>query len=146
MAKQWPELTTGAVVLIAAVIFAVMGFQRANLSDGDTYHLSASFRSVEGIRVGSPVRLAGVQVGSVVDLELNPITFRADAIVAIREDVELPDDSAIIIASEGFLGGNFVEIQPGGSPFNLAADESFTDTQGAVSLVNLLLKFVGGGD
>ena len=56
----------------------------------------------------------------------------------------VPDDSAIVISSEGLLGGNFVEIVPGGSPFFFAEGDTIEDTQGAVSLVSLLLKFVSG--
>ena len=64
----------------------------------------------------------------------------------VSKNSEIPDDSAIVIYSEGLLGGNFVEIMPGGSPFNLEEDAEITDTQGAVSLISLLLKFVSGGD
>jgi len=44
------------------------------------------------------------------------------------------------------LGGNFVELQPGGSPFNYASGDMIVDTQGSVSLLNLLMKFAAGGD
>ena len=58
----------------------------------------------------------------------------------------VPDDSSVVISSEGLLGGNFVEVMPGGSPFNLEAGEEVLDTQGAVSLISLLVKFVAGGE
>lgn len=58
----------------------------------------------------------------------------------------VPDDSSIIISSEGLLGGNFVEVMPGGSPFNLEPGDEVLDTQGAVSLISLLVKFVAGGE
>jgi phospholipid/cholesterol/gamma-HCH transport system substrate-binding protein len=57
--------------------------------------------------------------------------------------VQLPTDSAILISSEGLLGGNFIELVPGGLPDTLAPGDEIEDTQGAVSLVQLLLKFVG---
>jgi phospholipid/cholesterol/gamma-HCH transport system substrate-binding protein len=62
----------------------------------------------------------------------------------VRSDVLLPDDSAIVISSEGLLGGNFVEILPGGSTDNLAPGAEIEDTQGAVSIITLLMKFAGG--
>ena len=65
--------------------------------------------------------------------------------ISVDLGVELPDDSAILIASEGLLGGNFVELQPGGSPFNFIAGDMIVDTQGSVSLLNLLMKFASGG-
>lgn len=66
--------------------------------------------------------------------------------MSVRSDTQIPDDSAIVISSEGLLGGNFVEIMPGGSPFYFEAGDEITDTQGSVSLISLLLKFVSGGD
>ncbi|MGV6839568.1 MAG: outer membrane lipid asymmetry maintenance protein MlaD [Planktomarina sp.] len=146
MRGQWAEFVTGSVVLVAAVLFAIIGFQRAGVGSADGYDLSASFRSAEGISVGSDVRLAGVKIGTVTQMSLNPETFLADATVSVNKGIQVPDDSTILIASEGLLGGSYVEIQPGGSPFNLADGDSFTDTQSSVSLITLLMKFVSGGN
>jgi phospholipid/cholesterol/gamma-HCH transport system substrate-binding protein len=139
------EVAAGAAVLAIAGAFAFYAAQGTGLtaSAGQSYPLRASFRSVEGISVGSDVRLAGVKVGTITDLQLNPTTFMADATVAIRQGIDLPTDSAILISSEGLLGGNFVEIVPGGAPDNLAPGDEIEDTQGAVSLITLLMKFVG---
>ena len=97
------------------------------------------------MNVGTDVRLAGVKIGTVSDIALNPETYRAETDLTLRSTVEIPDDSAVIIASEGLLGGNFVEIMPGGSPFYYSAGDQIEDTQSAVSLTTLLLKFVAGG-
>ena len=87
-----------------------------------------------------------MKVGSVLGLDLDPATFRADASFSVDEEIALPDDTAVVISSEGLLGGSFVEVLPGGSPFNLEPGAEIEDTQGAVSIVQLLLKFVSGGD
>ncbi|WP_299283204.1 outer membrane lipid asymmetry maintenance protein MlaD [uncultured Tateyamaria sp.] len=148
MAENTAEVLVGGVVLAAAIGFAVYGAQVAGLGNAGaaTYPLNASFRSLEGVTVGTDVRLAGVKVGTVTDVDLNPETYRADTIVSLRATTQIPDDSAIVISSEGLLGGNFVEIVPGGSPFYYEPGDEITDTQGAVSLISLLLKFVSGGD
>ena len=96
--------------------------------------------------MGTDVRLAGVKVGSVTGLELDPVTFRARADLTVRDTIELPDDTAVVISSEGLLGGSFVELLPGGSPFNLEPGDEILDTQSAVSLVQLLLRFVTGSE
>ena len=96
--------------------------------------------------MGTDVRLAGVKVGTVTGMELNPQTFRADVTLSVEDQIQLPDDSAVVVASEGLLGGTYVEIVPGGSPFNLEAGGEILDTQGAVSLISLLLKFVSGSE
>ncbi len=145
MAGYRAELAVGAAVMAVAIAFLVYAF---GVAGGTTaragYDIIASFRSAEGVSVGSDIRLAGVKIGSVTDLDLNPTTFRADAVLTLAEGIELPDDSSIVVASEGLLGGNFVEILPGGSPFNFEPGAEVTNTQGAVSLIQLLTKFVGG--
>lgn len=145
MSENTTEVLVGAGVLAAAIAFVVYAGQVSGFSGGSaTYPLQASFRSLEGVGVGTDVRLAGVKVGTVEDVVLNPETYRADTTVAVQSGIEIPDDSAIIISSEGLLGGNFVEIVPGGSPFFYEEGATIEDTQGAVSLISLLLKFVGG--
>lgn len=147
MAYERAEILAGAAVLAVAIGFAVYAAQGAGLGwQPESYPLTASFRSVEGISVGSDVRLAGVKVGTITSLELNPQTFFADAEIQVRNDVQLPTDSAILISSEGLLGGNFVELLPGGALENLGPGDEIEDTQGAVSLISLLLAFVGSGE
>ncbi len=146
MAENKTEVLAGAAVLAAAIGFVFYASQTTGFSGGATsYDLKASFRSVEGITLGSDVRMAGVKVGTITALDLNPKTFFADATVSVKADLLLPDDSAILISSEGLLGGNFIELVPGGSETNLQPGDEIEDTQGSVSLITLLMKFVSGG-
>ena len=142
------EIVTGAAVVAVAAAFLVYAGQFAGGTgaSGDDYVLTASFRSAEGVTVGTDVRLAGVPVGTVTELDLNPQTFRADARFAISDDVVLPDDTSVAVASEGLLGGTFIELQPGGSPFNLEPGSEIENTQGAVSLMTLLMRYVTGSE
>lgn len=145
MAENTTEVLVGGVVLAAAAAFVIYAAQVTGMrADAGSYQVRASFRSVEGVTVGSDVRLAGVKVGSITGLTLNPETYFADAVMTVDRRVVLPDDSAALIAQEGLLGGSFVELQPGGSPFNLEPGGEILDTQGAVSLFTLLLRFVAG--
>ena len=146
MSENRAEILAGAAVLAAAIGFLVYATGGQGLSaQAGTYPLKASFRSVDGITPGSDVRLAGVKVGSITSLTLNPETFFADATVAIDTKIQLPTDTAILISSEGLLGGNFVELVPGGMPDVLAPGDEIEDTQGSVSLISLLMKFVSSG-
>ncbi|QMU58164.1 MAG: MCE family protein [Boseongicola sp.] len=147
MAENVGEVLTGSAVLAVAAGFLIYTSQFGGFggAGGDTTY-SASFRSAEGVTVGTDVRLAGVKVGSVRSLELDPQTFRASAVFSVEDEVGLPDDTAVVIASEGLLGGSFVEILPGGSLVNLEPGAEIEDTQSSVSIVQLLLKFVSGGD
>lgn len=146
MAENTTEVIVGGAVLALAIGFGVYATQVAGLSGGAAgYPLTASFRSAEGIQVGTDVRLAGVRVGSVTGVDLNTETYRAVTTFTVQEGLEIPDDSAVLVSSEGLLGGSYLEISPGGSPFFLAPGEEVLDTQGAVSLISLLLKYVSGG-
>ncbi len=139
------EIIVGGAVLAAAVGFFIYAAQATGFErDTGSYELSASFRSIEGIGLGTDVRLAGVRIGSVTGVALNETTFRADTSFTVIDSVEIPDDSAIAISSEGLLGGSFVEIIPGGSPFALEDGGEIIDTQSSVSLITLLLRYVGG--
>lgn len=147
MSENKTEILVGGVVLAVAIGFLVYAGKTTGMTGGGgEYMLNASFRSADGVNVGTDVRLAGVKVGRVTDLALDPETYRARAIFTVREGINVPDDSALAISSEGLLGGNYVEILPGGSPFHFAPGDEIEFTQGSVSLVSLLMKFVSGGD
>lgn len=147
MAENRTEVIAGGVVLAVALGFVVYA---ANLTGASArtsgYDLAASFRSADGITVGTDVRLAGVKVGRVTSMALDPTTYRANTTISVTEGIEVPDDSALAISSEGLLGGNYVEILPGGSPMYFAPGDQIEFTQGSISLVSLLMKFVGGDD
>jgi len=142
------EVIIGAIVLAVALGFVVFLYQSTGLSVSNSkhYELKADFRSADGIHVGTDVRLAGVKVGTVSDLSLNVGTYRAEAELAIENEVDIPEDSALTVSSEGLLGGNFIEIIPGASYEYMQPGDEFLDTQGSVSLISLLLKFVSGSD
>ncbi|MEL6641769.1 MAG: outer membrane lipid asymmetry maintenance protein MlaD [Pseudomonadota bacterium] len=145
MQENRTEVLVGAVVLAAAVGFGAYALQATGVRAGaQGYDLTASFRSAEGITPGTDVRLAGVKIGQITEMALNPDTFRADVTLRFADGIQIPNDSAVAIASEGILGDNFVEIVPGGSLDNFAPGDEIEDTQGAISLISLLLKFVTG--
>ncbi len=140
------EVVTGGLVLAVAVGFLIYVAQVTGLGQGaggtQDYTLTASFRTADGVTAGTDVRLAGVKIGTVAQIDLNPETYRADTLLALDPDVAIPDDSVLVVSSEGLLGGNFLEVLPGGSPFALESGDSFAETQGSVSLITLLLRFV----
>jgi phospholipid/cholesterol/gamma-HCH transport system substrate-binding protein len=145
VANSVAETVIGAVVLAAAVGFVLYAGKTRGLEiSGGSYPLTASFRSAEGIAVGSDVRLAGISVGSVTGLELDPASYQAKVTLTVRDGLEIPEDSDVKIASESLLGGSFVEVTPGASEFMLQAGDEILNTQGSVSLLNLLMRFGTG--
>lgn len=145
MANNIAEAVIGAVVIATAVGFVVYAGQSSGIgATRGSYDLVASFRSADGISVGTDVRIAGIKVGSVTGLRLDDTTFLAKATFSVRDELQVPDDSDVKISSEGLLGGSFLEIAPGASETNFAAGDEITNTQGSVSLLNLLMRFGTG--
>lgn len=135
------ELVAGALVLAMAAGF--LGWAASGrIMPGGGYEVTASFPDVDGVAVGTEIRLAGVPVGRVSAVRLNPETYMADAVLRLPEGVLLPADSAAIIQSDGLLGGAYIQIQPGGSMENLAPGDEIEEVQGAVSLLQLMMRFV----
>ena len=146
MSNSKIETAVGGLVLLAAIGFILYVANATNSVGGNNgLTLKASFRSADGITAGTDVRMAGVKIGTVTDMRLDSESFRAEIIFSLRENLEIPDDSGVAVSQDGLLGGSFVEIIPGGSEFKLKDGEEFLDTQGSVSLVSLLLKFVSSG-
>lgn len=145
MASSAAETVIGAVVIAAAVGFVIYAGQAAGFRPReDAYELAASFRSADGISVGTEVRMAGIPIGTVTDLQLDPQTYQARARFTVREGLAIPDDSDVKIASESLLGGAYIELTPGASEYMLAEGDEILNTQGSVNLLNLLMRFGTG--
>ncbi|MEM1315849.1 MAG: outer membrane lipid asymmetry maintenance protein MlaD [Pseudomonadota bacterium] len=147
MASNAAETAIGAVVLAAAAGFLAYAAQTADIglsAGAESYTLKAAFRKAEGVGVGGDVRIAGVKVGAVRALELDPQTYRAVAQLEIDADVKLPDDSDASILTEGLLGGSYVSITPGGSDLYLADGDELMFTQGSVNLMDLVGAAISG--
>ena len=108
------------------------------MSPKSGYKLIAEFDRIDGLTVGSDVRMSGIKVGTVIDQKLNKQNFYATVTLAINDDIELPDDTSAKITMEGLLGGNYVSLTPGGS-FDLLTDgDEISYTQGSVDLIGLV--------
>ena len=133
----------GVIIIAGWFIFSVVSKSEKLTNVGETTKYIASFNDVSGISVGSNIKLAGVTVGKVLELKLDEINYTAEMVLGINRKIKIPNDSEIIITSEGLLGGNYVSISPGGSDIFLKANEKFSFTQSSLSLNNLIQKFFG---
>lgn len=132
------ETLVGAIVLTLAAIFVFYGYNMANVAPRGGYVLTAEFDRVDGLSVGSDIRLSGIKVGTVVGQKLNPETFYAELELAINSDISLPDDTSAKITMEGLLGGNYIALTPGGSEDILVAGDELVYTQGSIDLIGLV--------
>ncbi|MDP6691298.1 MAG: outer membrane lipid asymmetry maintenance protein MlaD [Alphaproteobacteria bacterium] len=142
------ETLIGAVVLLVAGFFLYFSYDKADVGAVEGYSLIAKFDKVDGVKVGSDIMLAGIKVGTVTDESLDTKEYLAVLELSLASNVQLPDDSAIKIASDGLLGGKYLSIDPGGSEDYLEAGDEIRFTQGAVDLTELIGKAIystGGG-
>lgn len=142
--ERWGETLLGAVVAVVAVgFFAFAAAQAGQTSGNGGYDLVADFNRVDGIAVGSDVRVSGVKVGVVRTVGLNPDTYNASLTLAMDRGVQVPEDSSARISTDGLLGGAYVAIEPAGLDF-LPAGGRIANTQGAVDLLTLFASFAQG--
>lgn len=144
------EIGTGLFILLGFAALAFLATQTTSLAGyraGDTYRLSARFANIGQLRERAPVKLAGVTIGSVQAITLDPVALDAVVTVAIdRRYDELPDDSSLSIFTSGLLGDQFVAVRPGGSMEFLRDGDEFLLTESSVQLEELIGKYLIGGE
>lgn len=136
------EIIVGTFVLSCAIFFLITSFKTSSISTSDGYLLIAKFDSSDGISNGSDVKISGVKIGTVEKLSLDKEEFRAIVTLKINEDIKLPIDTSVKVASEGLLGSKYLSITPGADDENLENGEEISFTQSSVNLEDLLGKFI----
>lgn len=139
------ETLIGAAVIAVAGVFLVFAYSSTGTGAVSGYEVKANFSRVDGVNVGTDVRMSGIKIGTVTRLSLDPKTYSAVATLSIRNDVKLPQDSSARITSEGILGGQYLSVEPGGAPEKIAPGGEIENTQGAIDLIGLLGKTVFSG-
>ncbi|MSP81664.1 MAG: outer membrane lipid asymmetry maintenance protein MlaD [Alphaproteobacteria bacterium] len=142
MSRNAIETLMGGVVLVVTGFFLVYAYNRGNVETVEGYRVTARFTAIDGLRVGDDVKLSGIKIGSVVAHDLDPEYFQAVVTLSIDPNINLPDDSAALIASEGLLGGKYVAIEPGGAEETVPPGGEITMTQPAVNLESLIGKLI----
>ena len=137
------ETLIGAVVIAIAVLFGIFAYRSAGATGYSGYELTAKLSKVDGFAVGTDVKLSGIKIGVVSDLTLDP-SYLVTVHMSIRKDVEIPDDSSLVVTSSGLLSSNYLSIAPGGSDKMLPAGGLIRNTQGSIDMMGLLSRFVGG--
>jgi phospholipid/cholesterol/gamma-HCH transport system substrate-binding protein len=139
------ETIVGAVVLVVAVAFVFYAFAKSDRPSADGYDIVARFGRVDGLKRGSDVTLSGVKVGTVTGIDLDRKTYQAVVHMAVSAGVDLPADTNAKIVSESLLGGMEIVLEPGADKKMIARGGEITNTQDAISLTELIAKFMFGG-
>jgi phospholipid/cholesterol/gamma-HCH transport system substrate-binding protein len=143
-AAEQRETVVGAVaaiVLAIGLLLVAITNRAAQKTDDGLFHLMADFDRVDGVHIGTPVRVAGVDVGAVAQMSVDA---RSRAVLAFRFDsaLDLPDDTAAVIETDGLFGQKYIELRTGGSDRNLKNGARISFTQDAVILEDLVALIV----
>ncbi len=148
--RQSFQIGTGLFILLGFAALAYLATQTtslANYRQGASYDIKARFTNIGQLKLRAPVKVAGVRIGSVSGIQLEP--EKLDALVTLSIDRrfnQIPDDSSAVIFTSGLLGDQYVAIQPGGSPTNFKNGDEVLLTQSSMQLEELIGKYLVGGD
>jgi phospholipid/cholesterol/gamma-HCH transport system substrate-binding protein len=145
MGRKGIETLVGLFVLLGLAGLVFLALQAANLGSsggGATYSVQARFDNIGGLKPRAPVRVAGVTVGRVEGIAVDPKTFQGVVTMNIEKSYNFPKDTAAKILTSGLLGDQYIGLEPGGDDANLAAGDTIAQTQSAVVLENLIGQFL----
>jgi|SRR5579883_1457850 phospholipid/cholesterol/gamma-HCH transport system substrate-binding protein len=149
--RQSFQIGTGLFIVLGFAALTYLATQTtsiANYRQGPSYTLKARFTNIGQLKLRAPVKLAGVRVGTVSAIELEP--DKLDALVTLTIDRrfdKIPDDSAAAVFTSGLLGDQYVALQPGGSTEPFKDGDEVVLTQSSMQLEELIGKYlVGQGD
>ena len=140
------ELASGIFLLlgIASLVWLAMRATDYGQEIGkDTYRISARFTNVADLRVKSPVKIAGVTVGMVESIVLDPVMFEAVVHMNIATRFnEIPSDTGASVLTSGVLGDRYIGLEPGGAPDMLVEGDVLFITQSALILEQVIGKYL----
>jgi phospholipid/cholesterol/gamma-HCH transport system substrate-binding protein len=145
MSKKGIETLVGLFVLLGMAGLLFLALKAANLGnfgEHKGYTVSAKFDNIGGLKPRAPVRSAGVTVGRVKRITLDPKTYQGVVTMEIDEDVRFPKDSSAKIQTSGLLGDQYIGLEPGADDKELAAGDVIRQTQSAVVLENLIGQMI----
>lgn len=129
---------------LGAVFYLTVKLGSGALLGGDTYQLEARFASASGLNKGGSVHVAGVPVGRVEAIRVDPEDFSAIVTVTVLSGLKLPTDTMASIKTTGLIGDKFILLSPGADETNLSPGERITLTESSVDIESLIGKMAFG--
>ena len=147
MKKSILEFWVGLFVLLGVLALAVLSFRVAGGRDGFSGSskncvLYAEFSDIGGLKVNAPIRSAGVLVGRVNQITLDPQTYQAKVTLNVENQYKFSSDVSAQILTSGLLGEQYIGLVQGGDSENLNAGDTITETSSAMVLENLISQFM----
>ncbi len=135
------EITVGVFILVGFLALLMLALQVSGLGNivgNNGYNVTATFTNIGDLRVRAPVSVAGVRIGEVSNITLDPATYRAVVTMQLEKKSQIPVDSSASIFTEGLLGSNYISINPGFSNTFLKNGGNIQNTHSALILENLI--------
>ncbi len=144
MKRSVLDIAVGVFVILGILALGWLSIRlgKVELWGGGNYVVTADFPSAGGLKTGSSIEIAGVQVGRVTAIRLD--NYQARVVMAIESGVKLTEDSIASIKTKGLIGEKFVQISPGGSEKIIKPNGKITEVEPPVDLEELLSKYVFG--
>lgn len=146
--QRYVDISVGCFMLLGVLALLMLVMKVSGISSlmpAHNYSVMAEFTDIGGLKVRAPVTVAGVKIGEVTRIELQPQQLNAKVTMSLRRDKLIPfQDSSARILTQGLLGSNYISIQPGfeddqdkSHPY-LQAGDVIANTQQAIILENLI--------
>lgn len=137
-------LYTILIISVLCAVYLIRHQVAQHNEESSHYAIQARFGRTDGLAVGNPVRMAGLDIGKVINARIDD-HYKAILTFEIKDNIKIPDDSSASIVSDGILGTKYIEIEPGGSEDYINPGGEFTYTQDAMVLEELLDRIIGIG-
>jgi phospholipid/cholesterol/gamma-HCH transport system substrate-binding protein len=146
MKKYEIETMVGIFVFLGLLLIGYMTIRLGNVSflEDDSYPIEAKFISVNGLRIDSPVKVLGMEVGKVKKIIMDQENQKAVVKIKIKKGIKIYDDAIASIKTEGLMGDKYVSIDPGGGGSLLGANGVIIETQAPVDIESLISKYAFG--
>lgn len=140
------EFWVGLFVLAGLAALGFLSFRAAGnngFSGSQTYTVYAEFADIGGLKVQAPIKTAGVLVGRVKAIELDPQNFQAKVSLEIEQKYPFSSDTTAQILTSGLLGEQYIGMVQGGSEEKIANGDYIENTSSALVLENMINQVVG---
>jgi phospholipid/cholesterol/gamma-HCH transport system substrate-binding protein len=146
MQKTSIEMAVGVFMLIGIACVGYLTIQLGKMQwlGDDFYSLDARFKSAAGLKSGSQVEIAGVQVGQVGAIQFDPNRQMALVRLRIQKNIVLTDDVIASVKTSGLIGDRYIKLTPGGSDIVLKSGDQIIETESAIDFEELISKYVFG--
>jgi phospholipid/cholesterol/gamma-HCH transport system substrate-binding protein len=144
MKRSMLDLAVGLFVLLGILALGWLSVRlgKVDFFGGESYTVTADFPSTGGLKNGSSIEIAGVEIGRVTAIQL--ANYQAHVIMSIRNGIKLTEDSIASIKTRGLIGEKFLQISPGGSERIIKPNGKITEVEPPIDLEELLSKYVFG--